>query len=122
TRRYDRIVSVGMLEHVGIENYITYFGCVRDLLEPDGVALIHSIANRSVSIENNPWIERYIFPGGRIPSLSEISRAVERCRLMTTDVEVLRLHYALTLACWYERFQAHREEIRAHKGESFCRM
>jgi cyclopropane-fatty-acyl-phospholipid synthase len=120
--RYDRIVSVGMLEHVGVNNFPTYFSRARDLLTDTGVALIHSIGNQGRPKETNPWIKKYIFPGGRIPSLSELSRGVEAGRLMTTDVEVWRLHYARTLAHWYKRFQSHREEIRERMGEKFCRM
>lgn len=119
---YDRIVSVGMLEHVGVENFDTYFRRVREMLKEDGVALIHSIGNIRRPKGTNPWIGKYIFPGGRIPSLSEMAAGVEGSRLMSTDVEVLRLHYARTLHHWLDRFQQHREEIRADKGEEFCRM
>lgn len=124
---YDRIVSVGMLEHVGIEYFNTYFQRCYEMLKPDGVALIHSIGNWQVAKNTNPWIDKYIFPGGRIPSLHEMSLAVEASGLLTTDVEALRLHYAYTLKNWYQRFQTHRSEIRQimggeQEGERFCRM
>ena len=125
--QYDRIVSVGMLEHVGSEHLDTYFRRVREMLNEDGVAMIHSIGNIGTPKDTNPWIDKYIFPGGRIPSLSEMSTAVERSGLMTADVETLRLHYAYTLKHWYIRFQQHREHIREIMGgptlgETFCRM
>ena len=120
--RFDRIVSVGMFEHVGARYYDTYFGAVRRHLEADGIALIHSIGRTGRPGVTNPWIRRYIFPGGYIPALSEVSAAIERQRLLCTDLEVLRMHYAYTLAAWFERFQAVREAIRSEKGERFCRM
>lgn len=119
---YDRIVSVGMLEHVGLEELGTYFNCVNRLLNDDGVALIHTIGNRGVPRETNPWIEKYIFPGGRIPALSECADRIEKNRLMVADLEVLRLHYAWTLHHWHQRFLANRDEIKERKGERFCRM
>lgn len=127
TSVYDRIVSVGMLEHVGVENFDTYFRRCHEMLKPDGVALIHSIGNWQVAKETNPWIEKYIFPGGRIPSLTEISLSVEKSGLLTTDIEAWRLHYAYTLMTWYQRFQKNRSDIReimggGEEGERFCRM
>lgn len=119
---YDRIVSVGMFEHVGEPNYPTFFSRVESLLAPHGVALLHTIGASDEAVQTNAWIRKHIFPGGYIPSLSQISRAVERTGLMQTDVEVLRLHYAWTLAEWYRRFQARRSEIAERMGERFCRM
>lgn len=122
-QRYDRIVSVGMFEHVGTPNYRTYFDKVRQLLNDDGVAMIHTIGRCGPpSAGTNPWIRRYIFPGGYIPAMSEAMRAVEHSGLVTADVEVLRLHYARTLAAWQTRFQAVRDRFRERKGERFCRM
>lgn len=122
TERYDRIVSVGMFEHVGVGHYPEYFRTVRDLLEDDGIAVIHSIGHSGPPTSNNPWIEKYIFPGGYIPSLSEVLPVIERTGLKVTDVEILRLHYAETLRHWRQRFDAHREEIRDLYDERFCRM
>lgn len=127
TSVYDRIVSVGMLEHVGVEHFDTYFRRCHEMLKPDGVALIHSIGNWQVAKETNPWIDKYIFPGGRIPSLTEMSLAVEKSGLMTTDIEAWRLHYAYTLMNWYLRFQENRNDIQeimggGQEGERFCRM
>lgn len=120
--RFDRIVSVGMFEHVGAAYYDQYYRAVRDHLTPDGVALIHTIGRLGRPAVTNPWIRRYIFPGGYIPSLSEVTPAIERQGLVTTDIEVLRQHYALTLAEWFQRFQAVRGDIAAEKGERFCRL
>lgn len=118
---YDRVVSVGMFEHVGRPFYNTYFQQVRNLLTQDGVALIHTIGRSGPPGITNPWIRKHIFPGGSTPALSEISQGVESSRLLLTDAEVWRLHYADTLNHWYERFQQHREEIRAIMSEEFCR-
>ncbi len=120
--RFDRIVSVGMFEHVGAQYYDTYFRALHDHLTPDGVVLLHTIGRLGRPGVTNPWIRRYIFPGGYIPSMSEVSAAIERQHLATTDLEVLRLHYAYTLAAWFERFQAVRDQVAAEKGERFCRM
>ncbi len=122
TGRFDRIVSVGMLEHVGLPQFPTYFDKVSDLLEPDGVALIHSIGTASPPAAKNQWIDRYIFPGGYIPSLSELAPVVEAARLWATDIEVLRLHYALTLGHWLERFDANIAAARREFDERFIRM
>ena len=119
---YDRIVSVGMFEHVGAQHFKTYFNSVDRLLADDGIAVIHTIGESRLSRSTNPWIRRHIFPGGYIPALSEMSRAVEKGRMMATDVEVLRLHYADTLAEWLNRFSSHREEVADRLGERFCRM
>ena len=119
---YDRIVSVGMFEHVGVNHYATFMSKVRDLLKPDGVALLHSIGRSEGPGSTNPWIARYIFPGGYSPALSEVVPHVERAGLWITDVEILRLHYAETLKAWRARFGRHRAEVRALYDERFCRM
>ena len=122
TRPVDRVVSVGMFEHVGINAYGTFFQTIRDALKPDGVALVHAIGRASGPSHTNAWLAKYIFPGGYSPALSEVVPAVEKAGLWITDVEILRLHYALTLAEWRRRFAANREAIRALHDERFCRM
>ncbi len=119
--RYDRIVSVGMFEHVGTPNHVRYFDQVRRLLTDEGIALVHTIGCFAPFSRTNAWIRRYIFPGGAIPSLNEVTHATGNAGLVTTDLEVLRLHYARTLAEWLRRFRAHREEIVAQMGERFYR-
>lgn len=119
---FDRIVSVGMLEHVGVNNLGRYFGRVRELLEADGVALIHSIGRMAGPAATSRWIRKYIFPGGYIPALSEVTSAVERSGMWATDIEILRLHYAMTLRQWRERFLAHRDIVASRLDERFCRM
>jgi len=119
---YDRIVSVGMFEHVGRPNYDAYFSQVARLLRDDGVAVIHSIGRSDGPDVTQPWIAKHIFPGGYIPALSETLAAVERSGLIVTDVEILRLHYAETLRAWRRRFAAERHEVAALRGERFCRM
>lgn len=120
--RFDRIVSVGMFEHVGVGYYRTFFTKIRDLLVEDGVALIHTIGRADGPGATSPWIRKYIFPGGYIPALSEVTAAIEHSELFITDVEVLRLHYAETLRHWRERFLANRDKARAIYDERFCRM
>jgi len=120
--RFDRIVSVGMFEHVGINHYDRFFHRLRDLLTPDGVALLHSIGRADGPGTTNAWVRKYIFPGGYAPALSEVLPAIEDAGLWTTDIEILRLHYADTLAEWRRRFAAEREAIRAETDERFCRM
>ena len=120
--RYDRIVSVGMFEHVGVNHYGTFFRKVRDLLSPDGVALIHFIGRADRPASTNAFIARHIFPGGYIPALSEVLPPIERSGLIVTDIEVLRLHYAETLRQWRQRFLGQWDEARRIKGEQFCRM
>ena len=122
TGRYDRIVSVGMFEHVGKRDYDEFFARVRDLLADDGVALLHSCGFSDEPGPINPFIRRYIFPGADQPSMSEVFAAVERSGLIVTDVEILRLHYAETLRCWRERFLARRDEAARLYDERFCRM
>jgi cyclopropane-fatty-acyl-phospholipid synthase len=120
--RFDRIVSVGMFEHVGINHYDAFFSKVRSLLEDTGIALLHCIGRTDGPGVTDPWIRRYIFPGGYSPALSEVSSAIERAGLYITDVEVLRLHYAETLCHWRRRFLANRSKAAALYDERFCRM
>jgi len=122
SERFDRIVSVGMFEHVGARFYPAYFRAVRRCLADDGVALIHTIGRSDPPGATNPWLRKYIFPGGYCPALSEVMTAVEHEQLVTCDVEILRLHYAETLKHWHRRFQAHRAEIANMLDERFCRM
>jgi cyclopropane-fatty-acyl-phospholipid synthase len=119
---FDRIVSVGMFEHVGAPYYDVYFGKIAERLAPDGVALIHTIGCPLGPGATNPWMAKYIFPGGYIPALSEMTAAVERAGLLVSDVEILRRHYALTLRAWRKRFTAHRDEAARLYDERFCRM
>lgn len=120
--RYDRIVSVGMFEHVGVGHYRQYFNKLRDLLDEDGVALIHTIGRADGPGATNAWINKYIFPGGYIPALSEILPAIERAGLYVTDIEVLRLHYAETLKAWRQRFNTNRQRVAEIYDDRFCRM
>jgi len=119
---FDRIVSVGMFEHVGVRHYEEFFARVRYLLAEDGVALLHSIGRMDGPGATNPWIRKYIFPGGYAPALSEVLPVVERLGLWVTDIEVLRLHYAETLRAWRKRFAANRAKIAELYDERFCRM
>jgi cyclopropane-fatty-acyl-phospholipid synthase len=119
---YDRIVSVGMFEHVGVPQYPTFFRKMRELLKPSGVALLHAIGRADGPGITDPWIRKYIFPGGYVPSLSEVLPVIEKAGLWVTDIEILRLHYAETLKAWHKNFQAHREEIARIYDERFCRM
>jgi cyclopropane-fatty-acyl-phospholipid synthase len=121
-QRFDRIVSVGMFEHVGLGYYDVFFRKIAELLDDKGVALIHTIGNAGTPAPTNPWVMKYIFPGGYIPSLSDIMPAIERAGLILTDVEILRLHYAETLKHWRERFLARQAEASALYDERFCRM
>ena len=120
--QFDRIVSVGMFEHVGVTHYDEFFTKVKGLLTDDGVMLLHSIGRMSVPGTTGPWIRKYIFPGGYTPSMSEVFPATERSRLWVTDVEILRLHYAETLKAWAVKFAENRERIKAIYDERFCRM
>src|SRR5271169_450273 len=119
---FDRIVSVGMFEHVGVNHYDTYFRKSAQLLADDGVMVLHSIGRSEGPNVTNPWISKYIFPGGYIPSLSEVLPHIEKAGLLTTDIEILRLHYAETLRAWRERFLAHREEVERIYDRRFVRM
>jgi cyclopropane-fatty-acyl-phospholipid synthase len=120
--KFDRVVSVGMFEHVGVHQYQEYFNDIAKLLTDDGVALIHSIGRSDGPGVTNPWIAKYIFPGGYTPALSEVLPVVERSGLMVTDIEILRLHYAMTLAEWRKRFVANWERAARLYDERFCRM
>jgi cyclopropane-fatty-acyl-phospholipid synthase len=119
---YDRIVSVGMFEHVGAPHYPAFFGKLRDMLKPDGVALLHSIGRMDGPGITDPWIRKYIFPGGYAPALSEVLPVIEKVGLWVTDIEFLRLHYAETLKHWQANFLAHRAEVARLYDERFCRM
>jgi cyclopropane-fatty-acyl-phospholipid synthase len=120
--RFDRIVSVGMFEHVGVNHYATYFRKIAQLLAEDGVALVHTIGRSGPPNATDPFIAKYIFPGGSIPALSEMALSIERSGLITADVEILRLHYAETLRAWRERFLANWDKAAAIRDERFCRM
>jgi cyclopropane-fatty-acyl-phospholipid synthase len=119
---FDRVVSVGMFEHVGVDHYDTFFKRCAELLAEDGVMVLHSICRSEGPGITNPWIAKYIFPGGYIPALSEVLPAIERAGLLVCDIEILRLHYAETLKAWRERFQARREEAVRLYDERFARM
>ena len=120
--RFDRIVSVGMFEHVGLPYYTTYFQHCRRLLSDDGVMLLHTIGCTEPPVRADPWLDKYIFPGGYTPTLSQLMPAIEASGLMVCDIEILRLHYAETLRHWRERFLARRDEALALADERFCRM
>jgi cyclopropane-fatty-acyl-phospholipid synthase len=120
--RFDRIVSVGMFEHVGVNHYDTYIRKMAEMLDENGVALLHYIGRSGRPSTTSAWIKKYIFPGGYIPSLSEVMPSIERSGLVVTDIEILRLHYAKTLKAWRQRFLARREEMAALYDERFCRM
>jgi cyclopropane-fatty-acyl-phospholipid synthase len=122
TGTFDRVVSVGMFEHVGVGYYDRYFRKCADLLATDGVMLLHSIGRSEGPNVTNPWIAKYIFPGGYIPALSEVLPVIERSGLLVTDVEILRLHYAETLKAWRERFLAHAEDVERIYDKRFLRM
>jgi cyclopropane-fatty-acyl-phospholipid synthase len=119
---FDRIVSVGMFEHVGVGHYEAFFKKCAELLADDGVIVLHSIGRSEGPSATNPWIRKYIFPGGYIPSLSEVLPRIEQAGLLVTDIEILRLHYAETLKAWRERFLAHREEVERIYDQRFVRM
>ncbi len=122
TGQFDRIVSVGMFEHVGVTYFPQYFNAVHELMKDDGVALIHTIGRTGAPRATNQWIRKYIFPGGYIPALSEMMTSIERTGLITSDIEVLRLHYADTLKHWRARFKANRDKAADLYDERFCRM
>jgi len=113
---------VGMFEHVGVDFYDTFFERCAELLTDDGVMLLHSIGRSEGPDVTNPWIAKYIFPGGYVPALSEVLPAVERAKLLVTDIEILRLHYADTLKAWRQRFLAHRSEVEEVYDARFVRM
>ena len=120
--RFERIASVGMFEHVGVGHYREFFRKAAELLADDGVMVLHSICRSEGPGITNPWIAKYIFPGGYIPALSEVLPSIERAGLLVCDIEILRLHYAETLKAWRERFLARREEAAALYDERFVRM
>lgn len=119
---FDRIVSVGMFEHVGLGHFDEFFAKISELLTPDGVALLHSIGRKGGPSNTGAWVRKYIFPGGYSPALSETVPAIERAGLWITDIEILRMHYARTLKMWDERFQANRDKAEAMFDARFCRM
>jgi cyclopropane-fatty-acyl-phospholipid synthase len=119
---YDRIVSVGMFEHVGVANYKQFFAQIKALLKDDGVALVHSIGRMDGPGHTEEWLRKYIFPGGYTPALSEVLPIVEKLGLWVTDIEILRLHYAKTLRLWHDNFDRHREAIEQMYDERLCRM
>jgi len=120
--KFDRIVSVGMFEHVGLPYYPAFFSKCRDLLDDDGVMLLHTIGRWDTPAITNPWVWKYIFPGGYTPTLSELTPVIEKSGFIISDIEVLRLHYAMTLRHWRERFLAHRKEVLTIFDERFIRM
>ena len=120
--RFDRIVSVGMFEHVGVHHYGEFFAKINELMDDDGIALLHSIGHMSPPGTASPWLRKYIFPGAYSPALSEVFDAVEQNSLWVTDLEFLRLHYAQTLAHWIQRFETNRDKIEAMYDEKFGRM
>ena len=119
---FDRIVSVGMLEHVGVPQYDEYFKFVHDHLNETGLALIHSIGHVGPANESDPWIAKHIFPGAYTPALNEIQKSVDRHYLISADIEALRLHYARTLRAWYDRFMLNEDKARALYDARFVRM
>ncbi len=120
--KFDRIVSVGMFEHVGVGHYGEFFAKANDLLDDDGIMLLHSIGHMSPPGTASPWLRKYIFPGAYSPALSEVFPAVEDNSLWVTDLEFLRVHYATTLQHWEQRFAANRAAIAKMYDERFCRM
>lgn len=122
SRKVDRIVSVGMFEHVGVNHFKTYFEKIKSILEDDGVALVHAIGRADGPGSTNPWIAKYIFPGGYSPAISEVMEVVEKSGLWATDIEVLRLHYAKTIEQWHHRFAENRSKLAEIYDERFCRM
>ncbi|MDP3859229.1 MAG: cyclopropane-fatty-acyl-phospholipid synthase family protein [Stagnimonas sp.] len=119
---FDRIVSVGMFEHVGVSQHTEFFAKVRQLLAPDGAALLHTIGRMGGPGAVSPWFRKYIFPGAHVPAISEVATAAESAKLWVTDIEILRRHYAETLKHWEARFQQHRAEAEAMFDARFCRM
>lgn len=120
--RYDRIVSVGMFEHVGTKYYRAFFRKCFDLLENDGVMLLHTVGRYDCPALTNAWVSKYIFPGGHAPALSELASVIEQSGFIMTDMEVLRLHYAKTLRDWRDRFLANRQKVLEYTDEKFLRM
>jgi cyclopropane-fatty-acyl-phospholipid synthase len=121
-KTFDRIVSVGMFEHVGLKCFDTFFDVIQRSLKDDGVAVIHAIGRLDGKSPMNPWFTKYIFPGSYLASLAEVLPSIEKSKLIVTDIEILRLHYADTLAAWRSRFLARRADAEAALGDRFCRM
>lgn len=121
-RQFDRVVSVGMFEHVGVPHYREFFRHLHRLLKDDGIALLHTIGRSGPPGITNAWIAKYIFPGGYIPAMSEVVTAIEKEGLIVTDIEVLRLHYAKTLKEWHQRFVDQMDRVHKIYDERFCRM
>ena len=122
TERFDRIVTVGMVEHVGVSFYDVFFRKCAALLEDDGIMVLSAIGRSEGPNITNPWIAKYIFPGGHIPALSEVLPAIERTGLLLDDIEILRLHYAETLQAWRDRFLSHRDTVAQLYDTRFVRM
>jgi cyclopropane-fatty-acyl-phospholipid synthase len=122
TEKFDRVVSVGMFEHVGVHHYDEFFAKVNSMMPDDGVMMLHSIGHMSPPTTASPWYRKYIFPGGYAPALSEVFQSTERNHLWVTDIEFLRLHYAMTIAHWHKRFEKNREKIVKLYDERFARM
>ena len=121
-RQFDRIVSVGMLEHVGRQQFDQFFSCVDQYLSPDGIAVIHAIGRFGKAQPTSPWIDKYIFPGGYLPNLEQITRAIEKTSLKITDIEIMRLHYAKTLAAWRDAFEVNKSQLADIYDERFIRL
>lgn len=122
TGTFDRVTSIGMMEHVGVGHFDEYFGKIKELLTDDGFAFVHCIGRMAPPGTTSPFIRKYIFPGGYVPSLSEVFAATERCGLWVADMEVLRLHYYHTIRHWRQRFDANRDKAQELYDERFCRM
>lgn len=120
--KFDRVVSVGMMEHVGRKFYTTFFKKISDILKPDGMALVHTIGSVNPPRDPHPWITKYIFPGGYTPSLSEVTKPIEKSGMIISDLEVLRMHYAYTLKHWKERFIKNKDKVLQMFDEKFYRM
>lgn len=120
--QFDRVVSIGMFEHVGLTHYLEFFKTIKSILTDDGCALLHSIGRKGGPGPTSPWIRKYIFPGGYAPALSETFSEIEKSGLWVTDCEILRLHYAETLLEWDKRFQANRKKVAELFDDRFCRM
>ena len=121
-RQFDRIVSVGMLEHVGRQQFNQFFSCVDRYLSPNGVAVIHAIGRFGKAQSTSPWIDKYIFPGGYLPNLEQVTKAIEKTNLKITDIEIMRLHYAKTLAAWRDTFEANKSKLADIYDERFIRL
>jgi cyclopropane-fatty-acyl-phospholipid synthase len=119
---YDRVIAIGILEHVGLLHYREFFAQIKALLKDDGVAIVHAISPMDGPGPNDNFLLKYIFPGGSTPSLSEVTPVIERSGLWITDIELLRMHYAETLRCWRAKFNENRETIKEMYDEKFCRM